>query len=243
MLRVYVKEKGSRELYPKAHGQIGMGNWVQRESPSIRSLGTFEVAVEYWPKHMLCRKQQSDHITSPRRYHCKASAIWRRNLTPSPKSSLPSGHHPALPCRCPLFPTSSDVRKRARTFAGCHRTCTAPPPTTTTVPTRYAFQRTEGGCPGDKTAEGGDSHGYCSLGYYVLTPRWRRGKAVSRVANKHTTNGYRVSFSSAGLSLTSCVTTIACACILLLAFSGDQDEGRSSPSRLPGGLHRRLRYV
>ena len=67
MLRVYVKEKGSRELYPKAHGQIGMGTWVQRETP-IRSLGTFEVAVECLAEAYVvpeatnlaqCRKQQT----------------------------------------------------------------------------------------------------------------------------------------------------------------------------------------
>ena len=42
MLRVYVKEKGSREKYPEVYEQIGMGTWM----PSIRSLGTFEVAEE-----------------------------------------------------------------------------------------------------------------------------------------------------------------------------------------------------
>lgn len=170
MLRVYVKEKGSRELYPKAHGQLGMGTWM----PSTRSLGAFEVAVEYWPKHMLCRKQQTEHITSPVTIIVNP-ANKTQEPDPSPKSSLPSGHHPALPCRClRSFRRLTYVKERGLSpVAAGHALAPHRP---TTVPTKYVFQRTEGGCPGDKTAEGGDSHGYCSLGYYVLTPPMHGGE-------------------------------------------------------------------
>ena len=66
------KGKSSRELYPKAHGQIGMGTWVQREMP-IRSLGTFEVAVECLAEAYVVPEATHLAHNFTRYHHCKSS--------------------------------------------------------------------------------------------------------------------------------------------------------------------------